>query len=108
VTHPRLSLDPVIHAPVRLSIVAALAAVDEADFASLRDGLQVSDSLLSKQSSALEEAGYVKIRKAFVGKRPRTYLSLTAQGRKALAVHLKALRELTGMASDQADTEASE
>jgi len=104
VTHPRLSLDPVIHAPVRLSIVAALAAVDEADFASLRETLQVSDSLLSKQSSALEEAGYLKIRKAFVGKRPRTYLSLTATGRKALAVHLKALRELTGMASDPADS----
>ncbi|YAL82660.1 winged helix-turn-helix domain-containing protein [Dermacoccaceae bacterium W4C1] len=93
--HARHDLDPVIHAPVRFSIVAALATVDEAEFALVRDAVEVSDSVLSKQAATLEEAGYLKIRKAFVGKKPRTWLSLTARGRAALAKHVKALRAIS-------------
>ncbi|MFD8492803.1 winged helix-turn-helix domain-containing protein [Amycolatopsis sp. NPDC059657] len=95
-SHPRLALNPVIHAPIRFSIAAALAAVDEADFKSIKEAVEISDSALSKQVSTLEEAGYVKVRKVFVGKRPRTYLSLTADGRKAWDIHLRALREIAG------------
>ncbi|QWF82049.1 winged helix-turn-helix domain-containing protein [Amycolatopsis sp. CA-230715] len=94
--HPRLALDPVIHSPIRFSITAALAAVDEADFKSVRDAVEISDSVLSKQISTLEEAGYVTVRKIFVGKRPRTYISLTARGRKAWGTHVRALREIAG------------
>ena len=70
--HARHELDPVIHAPVRFSIVAALNGVDEAEFAAVRDAVELSDSALSKQVSQLEQAGYVKVRKGYVGKRPRT------------------------------------
>ncbi|MEU9003193.1 winged helix-turn-helix domain-containing protein [Streptomyces sp. NPDC059982] len=93
-THPRKSLDNIIHAPVRFSIVAALSAVDEADFKTLRETIEVTDSALSKQIFLLEQADYVKVRKAFVGKRARTWLSLTGKGRTALARHLAALREI--------------
>lgn len=94
--HARHQLDDAIHAPVRFSIVAALATVDESDFATLRDAIEVSDSVLSKQCSALEAVGYVKVRKGHVGKRPRTWLSLTGRGRTAYARHLSALREIAG------------
>ena len=90
--HARHRLDEVIHAPVRFSIVAALAGVDYADFATIRDAVEVTDSTLSKQASVLEKAGYVKVSKGYVGKRPRTWLSLTPTGREALARHLDALR----------------
>ncbi|WP_331452436.1 winged helix-turn-helix domain-containing protein [Streptomyces sp. SS162] len=93
-THPRKSLDTVIHAPVRFSIAAALASVDEADFKTLRDAIEITDSALSKQISLLEQADYVKVRKAFVGKRSRTWLSLTPKGRNAFSHHLAALREI--------------
>src|SRR3954470_1983667 len=99
-SHPRLRLDPMIHAPVRLSIMVALAAVDESAFASVRDALALSDSTVSKQVTILEGAGYIWVRKSFVGKRPRTYLALTAKGRSALAIHIRALRDLTDL-SDQ-------
>ncbi|GAA1739974.1 transcriptional regulator [Isoptericola hypogeus] len=92
--HPRHQLDGVIHAPVRFSIAAALATVDEAEFAAVRDVVQISDSALSKQVSTLEGAGYVAVRKGFVGKRPRTWLRLTRQGRAALERHLEALRRI--------------
>jgi DNA-binding MarR family transcriptional regulator len=87
-------LDPVIHAPTRLRIVALLAATEEAEFALVRDSVGVSDSVLSKQAAALEAAGYVKVRKGHVGKRPKTWFSLTRQGRAAYAAHVAALQEI--------------
>ena len=92
--HARHRLDPLIHAPVRLSIIAALAAVDEAEFGHVRDAIEVTDSSLSKQATQLEAAGYVKIRKGYVGKRPRSWLSLTPAGRTAYTTHLQALRTI--------------
>ena len=94
--HARHQLDEVIHAPVRFSIVAALASADEAEFAAVRDTVEVSDSVLSRQVSTLEAAGYVKVRKGYVGKRPRTWLSLTSGGRAAYEKHLAALRAIAG------------
>ncbi len=69
--------DELIHAPTRLAIVSLLAAAQWADFKYIRDELGLSDSALSKQLSTLESAGYVEIRKGFVGKRPRTSASLS-------------------------------
>ncbi|MEV4113816.1 transcriptional regulator [Nonomuraea sp. NPDC049695] len=94
-SHPRHALVGVIHAPVRFSIMAALAASEKAEFAVLRDVVEVSDSVLSKQAATLEQAGYVRITKGHVGKRPRTWLSLTAEGRRAFAAHVEALRAIT-------------
>ncbi|WP_404352808.1 transcriptional regulator [Phycicoccus jejuensis] len=94
--HARHRLDDVLHAPVRFSIAATLAGADEAEFALVRDEVEVSDSVLSKQVSALEQAGYVKVRKGYVGKRPRTWLSLTRAGRDAWQAHLAALRDIAG------------
>lgn len=86
--------DELIHAPTRLSLVAFLAATTWADFAVLRDSLGLSDSALSKQLTTLENAGYVEIRKAFVGKRPRTSARLTVGGRTAFDQHVLALQEI--------------
>ncbi|MEV5711874.1 transcriptional regulator [Actinoallomurus sp. NPDC052274] len=94
-THPRHALDEVIHSPVRFSIMATLAAADKAEFAYVRDTVEVSDPVLSKQAATLEKTGYVKITKGYVGKRPRTWLSLTARGRRAYTAHVEALRAIT-------------
>lgn len=92
--HPRHQLVEALTHPVRFSLVAALAAAEEAEFAEVRNHLQVSDSVLSRQASGLEEAGLVRIRKGYVGKRPRTWLSLTPEGRAQWATHLAALRAI--------------
>lgn len=63
-------------------------------FADLRDELQVSDSVLSKQIAELEKAGFIKVAKGFVGKRPRTTLSLTSEGLRRWKSHLEALRSI--------------
>jgi len=93
VTAPQL--DPIVHPPTRLSICALLAAGAEwIEFATVRDAVAVSDSVLSKQSRVLEDAGYIEVRKGAVGRRPRTWFQLTARGREAFAAHVAALREL--------------
>ncbi|MQA02763.1 MAG: transcriptional regulator [Streptosporangiales bacterium] len=93
-THPRHRIDDVIHSPVRFSVAATLAGLDNAEFRHVRDTVEVSDSVLSKHVTALETAGYVKVKKGYVGKRPRTWLSLTAKGREAYERHLAALRDI--------------
>lgn len=94
-SHPRHRLDDLIHSPVRLSMMAALAAADSIDFRSLRDIVEVSDSLLSKHITTLEEAGYVRVKKGYSGKRPRTWLSLTSRGRTAYDGYVKVLASIT-------------
>ena len=87
--------DPLIHPITRLSICGLLAAgADWVEFAALRDAAGISDSVLSKQSRVLEEAGYVEVRKGAVGRRPRTWFRLTAAGRQALEGHLAWLAQL--------------
>ena len=88
------ALDAVIHAPNRLQMCCMLAAVDTIDFATVREALDVSESVLSKHVKTLEEAGYVKVRKATSDGRQRTWLSLSSGGRKALKSHLAALKAM--------------
>ncbi len=86
--------DEIIHAPKRLRICAFLDPVDAAEFAAVRASLEVSDSVLSKHVAVLEEAGYLRVHKATVVSRLRTWLSLTAAGRRAFDGHCAALREM--------------
>ena len=87
--------DPLIHPITRLSICGLLAAgADWVEFAALRDAAGISDSVLSKQSRVLEEAGYVEVRKGAIGRRPRTWFRLTAEGRQAVQGHLAWLVQL--------------
>lgn len=90
--------DALIHAPGRLQICAILSAA-EAEFAVVRESIKVSDSVLSKHVKALEEAGYVAVRKAALGGRQRTWLSLTPAGKKAFVAHVTELERLVKVAS---------
>jgi DNA-binding MarR family transcriptional regulator len=99
-SHPRHELDDLLGHPVRFSIAALLAAASRVEFSFVRDHVEVTDSMLSKQVSLLEQAGYVKVHKGFVGKWPRTWLSLTRAGRRAFERHLAALREIAQTGND--------
>ena len=90
-THLRHRLDPVVHSPIRFAVVATLSGVERAEFRFVRDTVEVSDSVLSQHLTTLEHAGYVKVTKRQEGRRTKTWLSLTAKGRKAFASHLATL-----------------
>ena len=88
--------DPHVLAPARLKLMITLTAVSEAEFSTIRDALEVSDSVLSKHLAALETVNYIKRRKGVHRGRRTTWISLTPKGRKALQTHVAALQELIG------------
>ena len=92
--HPSTQLDATIHQKARLGILAVLAETKRSDFSSLRDLLDLTDGNLARHLQVLEEAGLVKVAKSTEGSRPRTWVSATAAGRKALKAEVAAMREL--------------
>jgi DNA-binding transcriptional ArsR family regulator len=94
---PAPGFDELIHAPTRLSIVSLLAATAWAEFAFVRDSIQLSDSALSKQISTLEQAGYVTVDKTGAGRSSRTRIRLSPRGREAFDGHVAALQKLVNV-----------
>lgn len=90
----QFGLDPVIHAPKRLAAMALLANAMDADFAFVRDHLQLTDSDLSKQMAELAKAGYVEIRKHGRGPGASTTYRITRAGRRAYLAHRSALEAI--------------
>ncbi|OXM56158.1 transcriptional regulator [Amycolatopsis thailandensis] len=86
--------DPIFETGPRLALCALLQGADWVEFATARDLTGASDSAVSKHSRTLEDAGYLEIRKGSVGRRPRTWLRLSAAGRVALGGHLTWLTNL--------------
>lgn len=90
-------LNETIHQPVRLRVMAALVALEpdaEVDFTYLRDLLDVTDGNLGAHLRRLEEAGYIVVKKTFVERKPRTYVSATAVGREVFQEHVSALEAI--------------
>lgn len=86
--------DELIHPPTRLALMSLLAATEWAEFSFLKESLALTDSALSKQVSTLGDAGYAEVRKEGAGRRRRTRVALTPQGRAAFTGHVEALRRL--------------
>jgi DNA-binding MarR family transcriptional regulator len=89
-----LSLDPVIHERVRLGIISALAVNETLTFNDLKGLLEITDGNLSVHARKLEDAGYVRCTKSFVGRQPRTEFKLTAAGRRALETYLEQMESV--------------
>ena len=77
-------LDRLIHEPMRLGIVSALAVNDTMTFNELKELLRTTDGNLSVHARKLEEGQYVACEKYFEGRVPKTEYRLTAAGRRAL------------------------
>lgn len=91
-------IDPVIHSPARLKIVVELCVVDAADATFLVNRTGLTWGNLSTHLGKLEDAGYVSVEKGYDGKKPRSLISLTDQGRDAFREYRdnmqRALQEL--------------
>lgn len=93
------SLDPVIHAPARLRIVATLAALPPGDalsFTRLQEMLELTPGNLITHMRKLEDAGYLETETSGNGRASKTSITLTAPGRRALDGYTRTLRELLG------------
>ncbi|MEV6568819.1 transcriptional regulator [Streptomyces kronopolitis] len=88
-------VDPVIHPMPRLSICSVLFAGPQwVEFSVVQEMTGLSASMVSKHSRVLEEGGYIEVRKGAVGRRPRTWFSLTGRGATRFQSHIAALTQL--------------
>ncbi|MEZ5375754.1 MAG: transcriptional regulator [Acidimicrobiales bacterium] len=96
-------LDPLLTQPKRLAALGVLANSKNTEFAFLREVLGLSDSDLSKQMSALTEAGYVTVKKTGRGRDRQTWFKITKDGRSAMQGHVDALNALVAAAPTAPD-----
>lgn len=90
-------LDNTIHQPARLQIMAALCQLeprDQVDFTFLKGALGLTDGNLGAHLATLAEPGYIALEKTFVDRKPKTFVSATAEGRRAFAAHVAALQAI--------------
>ena len=88
------NIDKLIHEPARLMIFAQLYVVESTDFIFLMRMTGLTQGNLSAHLNKLETAGYVQIKKEFIGKRPHTLLSLTTTGRKAFKEYVHSMKQV--------------
>lgn len=92
---PYDALERIFHEPNRLAIMSALAGASKGcSFTDLKRDCVLTDGNLSRHLKVLEEAKAVRIKKAFVGVKPRTTVTLTADGRRQFMAYLQALEEV--------------
>ncbi len=90
-------LNEIIPQSVPLRIMAALVSLkpgEEVDITYLRDLLEVTDGNLGAHLRKLEDAGYIVINKTFVERKPRSFISATAEGRRVFQEHVNALESI--------------
>ena len=87
-------IDPVIHVPARLQIVTQLYVLEAADAVFLQNRTGLTWGNLSSHLGKLEKAGYIRIEKAFKGKKPWTRVRLTQKGRNAFQAYRSGMQEM--------------
>jgi DNA-binding MarR family transcriptional regulator len=92
--HPTNGIDETVHQRHRLGILTITSEAQRAEFGYLRGALDLTAGNLSRHLTVLENAGLVQVEKGYAGRRPRTWVRITGQGRTALAAELAALTEL--------------
>jgi DNA-binding MarR family transcriptional regulator len=90
------NLNKIFDSRIRLGIMSALMVNAEVNFNELKELLSITDGNLASHLKTLEESGYVKIQKGFIGRKTNTTYSVTKAGEKAFKTHLTALEKMIG------------
>ncbi len=91
--------DELILSKTRLGIISALIGGDKLEFTYLRNALKLSDGNLSVQIRKLEKAGYIKVEKIFIDRKPKTFCKITSKGQKAVKNLISKLENLVNTES---------
>jgi DNA-binding MarR family transcriptional regulator len=89
-------LDDIIHSKIRLGVMSVLMTVDSAQFTYFKEVLKTTDGNLSVHLKKLEDAGYIRVEKKFVRRKPQTLCRITSKGRKAFERYVEALEKIIG------------
>jgi DNA-binding MarR family transcriptional regulator len=92
--NPINGLNKVFDNRIRLGVMSILVMKEETSFNDLKDMLQVTDGNLATHLLNLEDNGFLKVKKGFVGKKTNTTYSITKAGEKAFGEHVAALEHM--------------
>jgi len=91
---PTEGLDEIVHQRARLGILSLVHEARRVEFGYLLKTLGLTGGTLSQHLRVLEEASLIKVEKGLQGRRPRTWVSITPAGRRALLQEIRALRAI--------------
>ncbi|MFY7899914.1 MAG: winged helix-turn-helix domain-containing protein [Chitinophagaceae bacterium] len=92
--NPIEHLNKVFDNRLRLGIMSTLMVNAEINFNELKELMQATDGNLASHIKGLEESGYIKVQKGFIGRKTNTTYTATKAGEKAFKQHLLALEEM--------------
>ncbi len=92
--NPIENLNKTFDSRIRLGIMSALMVNDEINFNEVKELLQITDGNLASHIKGLEEIGYIKVNKGFIGRKTNTTYTATKIGEKAFKQHLDALEKM--------------
>lgn len=92
--NPIENLNKSFDSRIRLGIMSALMVNEEVNFNELKELMQVTDGNLASHLKSLEDSGYIKVQKGFIGRKTNTTYSVTKAGEKAFKLHLEALEAM--------------
>jgi DNA-binding MarR family transcriptional regulator len=92
--NPINGLNKVFDNRIRLGVMSILTVNEEISFNDLKQMLEVTDGNLATHLVNLEENGYIRVKKGFIGKKTNTTYSITRPGEKAFAGHIAALETM--------------
>lgn len=92
--NPIIGLNKVFESRIRLGVMSVLMVNEEVNFNDLKEMLEVTDGNLATHLVNLEENGFIKVYKGFIGKKTNTTYSVTKSGEKAFTDHITALENM--------------
>ncbi|MBS1750957.1 MAG: transcriptional regulator [Bacteroidetes bacterium] len=92
--NPIENLNKVFDSRIRLGIMSSLMVNEELNFNQLKEIVEVTDGNLASHLKNLEENGYIKVQKGFIGRKTNTIYSVTKAGEKAFKTHLDGLEKM--------------
>ena len=92
--NPIENLNKTFDSRVRLGIMSTLMVNAQINFNDLKQLIDVTDGNLASHIKALEDLGYIKVNKGFIGKKTNTTYAVTRTGEKAFQQHLSALEKM--------------
>ncbi|HRH59299.1 MAG TPA: transcriptional regulator [Chitinophagaceae bacterium] len=92
--NPIENLNKVFDSRIRLGIMSALLVNADVNFNMLKELIQVTDGNLASHLKTLEDYGYIKVQKGFIGRKTNTVYVITKAGEKAFKAHLDALAQM--------------
>lgn len=92
--NPIENLNKVFDSRIRLGVMSILMVNEEINFNDLKQMLDVTDGNLASHLTNLEENGFIKVHKGFIGRKTNTTYSITKAGEKSFKDHIEALESM--------------